>query len=208
MRILAAALALLVGGYQFLLYPAAQKELQNSENMVKRRLNRIAGRTRTTLQTDANPRALAHRNEKLDKELEKITPILDKLNAGFAPVEAGAEQQRLLLEISTLARQTGVELTSIGRGEAPKPGLSSSRPEHAGSVVDRRLGRPLLNISAHSDYWQLLEFLDGMKGLPYNVSVVRLAIRTRQAWVAEGGKGKQDKTIPPGALTLSLILAI
>ena len=204
-RVLVVGLAMLGGAYQFVIYPATHEGLQESERMVKRRLDRIAKRTKPAMQTEANPRVLASRVKRLDKQLEEVTVALDELKAGFAPVEPGTEQQRLLLEISTLARRSGVELVSIGRQDTPTTGVPVGG-SHV-PTVDRRLGRPLLKLSARSGYWELLDFLDGLEGLSYQVSVMRLAIRSHQ-WSGEERDREGSKTAPPGALNLTLTLVI
>jgi len=198
-----AVVALLMGGYGLLIYPATQKSLQYAENLVHRRLDRIEKRTRLEGEVTASPRALERQVEELDQELERLRTDLAKLGEAFAPVESGVKQQRLLLEISTLARQSGVEMLSLGRGNGIVADTSRGGPP-----VDRRLGRPLLTLSAHADYWQLLDFLDGLKALSYNVSVMRLGVRSRQLDATGPQKPGQEAALPPGALDLSLVLAI
>lgn len=211
LRILLVSLASLLAVYMLLIYPGTQKALQHAENMVNRQQDRIQKRTKSASQVQAemqvNPRVLARQLEKIDQELEQLTAELDELKAGFIPLEAGNEQRRLLLlELSTLARKTGVELLAVASGTGGAGGgVAKGAEALSATAVDRRLGRPVIKVSGRSGFWQLLDFLDGMENLSYQVAVVRLAIRSRHEQAGEGSK--KDSSTAPGALDLSLVLA-
>ncbi|MCG8428269.1 MAG: hypothetical protein MI754_13020 [Chromatiales bacterium] len=200
------SLAVLVAGYGLLIYPATQEDLLYSESMIKRRLDRIEKRTKLNVKNGGNPRSLAQQIKRVDETLNKLSAEVETVEAGFVPVDAIAEQQRLLLEVSTLARQAGVELLSVGRSTQVRRALADTQDQSAGGApVDRRLQRPLMKISARSNYWQLLDFLDGLKGLTFDVAVMQISAHSQQL---EDDGGEEDKALPPGALNISLLLAI
>jgi hypothetical protein len=205
MKLLVVLMALTLGAYGGLIYPVTQKGLADSEKMIKRRLNRIKTRTQIDVQTQDNPRALAKTLAEVDKDLAEIESQWAKVMQGFLSLEDSEAQHSLLLEISTLAQTSGVQVVRSGD-------LVSGSHLGAGGqgpLVDKRLGRPLLQMTARSNYWQLLSFLDGLSDLSYRVSVVHLVLTARYDENPKDEKAKQlAHNIQPGALDILLILSI
>jgi len=190
----------LLGLYGGLLYPLSYDELVNSENMLNRRKDRIARRTVLTTRTvDVNPRTLAVKMKKIENNFEQMSEEILKLEAGFAPIASSERRQSLLLEISTLVRKSGMELLAIAGKAAPQ------NSKDIATVVDHYLKRPLLKLTARCDYWELLDFLDGLKNLSANVAVMQIELHV-ESMEMEDDKKKQDS--PSDLLQVFMMLAI
>jgi len=199
-RVLFVALFLLIGVYGLIFYPAVNAQFEDSKSKLSRRMDRLAKRTVITVkEVSSNPRVLQKSIEKIDRELTRLEVELKELNAGFANATSSDERQRLILEIFTLAAKSGVVLDAIS---GKSTSLSSNR---ASAVVDSYWKRPIFKVSAISGYWELLKFLDGLKGLSKYVAVVNIDIQIRQS-VAVNNKKNAAK--PQGSLQILMTLAI
>ena len=199
-RVLFVALFLLIGVYGLIFYPAVNAQFEDSKSKLSRRMDRLAKRTVITVkEVSSNPRVLQKSIEKIDRELTRLEVELKELNAGFANATSSDERQRLILEIFTLAAKSGVVLDAIS---GKSTSLSSNR---ASAVVDSYWKRPIFKVSASSGYWELLKFLDGLKGLSKYVAVVNIDIQIRQS-VAVNNKKNAAK--PQGSLQILMTLAI
>ncbi len=204
LRLLLVAMALLAGAYGGLIYPVTQKGLSDAEQLVHRRMDRMKKRTKVTAQTQESPQTYAKKLTEAESALSLLQTQWDGARVGFVALEDRDAQQRLLLDISTLAEGSGIQVLKSGA-------LFSATPENAngqGPRVDIRLGRPLLQISARSNYWQLLAFLDGLPDLNHQVSVVQLAMTVRSEEKAKEEKGSDGSPISADSLDLIMILAI
>jgi hypothetical protein len=92
-----------------------------------------------------------------------------------------------------------VELLSVARkGGSAKGGMTSA-------TVDPTLGRPLLVVTANSQYAGLLDFLHGLKDLSFYTSVMNLKMYSRHL------KDDRNRSASPavsGELFVSLELSI
>lgn len=191
---------LLVGMYGLIFYPISHRKFEESKKMLSRRMDRIKKRAGADEKGDSgpDPQLVAIKIAKADARLKEITAVFGELDRGFAPVESADERQKLMLEIARLAERTGVQLSSVSRKGAP------GGKEMAIVPVDPVLGRPLLVVTADARFGQLLNFLDGLKRLPFHVSVMNLKIYSDPR---KGGRGG-DARGPEGALYVALEVAI
>ena len=158
--------------------------------MISRRQDRIAKRTKVeTKDLSANPQAVRRKIEEVDQQLVKINESFNELDSGFAPIESSDARQHLLLEITTLARRTGMNLLAISR-----KGLSTEDGMVA-APLDPTLGRPLLILTANSQYQQLIAFIKGLKDLSFYVSVMNMKLYSRQLENKKGRYPVADGTI-------------
>jgi hypothetical protein len=190
---------LVLGLYGSAVYPFTRKQFTEAKNLLHRRQDRIEKRTETDVKaTSANPQAVRRQIEETDKKLREIKENFNELDTGFAPLDSGDMRQQLLVEISTLARRTGVELQSVARkgleGKSGQELLDTGgrrvQPVAADSgqmAVDPSLGRPLLLVSAVGQYEPLLSFLRGLKELSFYVSPMQIRLYSRH--LKDGGKG-------------------
>lgn len=199
-RVLLVVAFLLIGAYGLVIYPATYNNLESSQSMLNRRKDRIAKRTQFTgKEAGANPRMLNSEIEILDKELVSLVIEIDAINDGWATVTSSVERQKLLLEIATLARDSGMDLQAMAAKEFSQSG------DDAPEIVDPYLLRPVIMLSARADYWQLRGFLNGLKELSGHVSVMHLALQFRQK-TAGGGKEKVDPKSGTLLITLELVI--
>jgi cell division protein FtsB len=199
-RVLFVALFLLIGGYGLVLFPAADAQFKGSQADLSRRMDRLAKRTVITVQeVSTNPRVLQKSIEKIDRELVFLKAEIKQLSSGFATATSSDERQRLILEIFTLAAKSGVVLDTIS---GKSTSLSSKRTS---AVVDSYWKRPLFKLSASAGYFELLKFLDGLKGLSKYVAVMNIDLQIRQR---EAVNNKKNAAKPQGPLQVLMTLAI
>lgn len=210
---------LVLGLYGMLVYPFTRKQFVESKNMLHRRQNRIETRTETdALTTSANPQAIRRQIEETDKKLREIKESFNELDTGFAPVDSSDMRQQLLLEISTLAQRTKVELVSVARkGAEGKSGQDllgagrQGRPVEADATpvsVDSTLGRPLLVVNAIGQYEPLLAFLHGLKELSFYVSPMQVRLYSRHLKDMGKGAGTAVSSLGPDDGSLNVFLEL
>lgn len=187
----------------------------------KDKLSRINNRISTQASIDpgvlnANPSSVKRQLEEVEKKLSSIKAEFNELDTGFVPADSSDLRQQLLVEISTLARRTGVELQTVARkgleGKSGPDLLNSNRHAQAADMdsgpaaVDTALGRPLLLVTAVGQYDRLLAFLHGLKELSFYVSPMQIRLRSNQ--LKEGGKGTVHEGSDDGTLNISLELSM
>jgi hypothetical protein len=192
----------LVGMYVGVFYQISHKKYKDSINMIHRRQDRIKKRADIgNLGGGPSPQALKQQIEKVNGELAALKEGLNELDSGFVPLDSTEMRQQLMLEISTLAERTGVELLSVARkGFSPEKVLGEL-------TVDPVLGRPLLEVKANTDFGRLLDFLHGLKDLSFYVAVMKLNVYSRHLQEGTDKRGNPVR-LPPGAITVSMELSI
>jgi hypothetical protein len=180
----------LVAMYGLVLFPVTHGKYQESKNMLHRRQDRIEKRAGSDDlgHGSINPQVVISKIKKVDEQLKEVTAAFDELDTGFAPVDSSDVRQQLMLEISTLAARTGVELLSVSRKETVRGNQRIIAP------VDPDLGRPLLVVTANARFGQLLDFLYGLKELSFYVSVMNLKVGALQT-KGDGGALERDLSV-------------
>lgn len=197
---------LVLGLYGRVLYPLTRNQFVESKSKISRIQDRIKKRADTeALTTSANPQTIKRQLEETEKKLQQIREGFNELDTGFAAVDSSDMRQQLLVEISTLAQRTGVELTSVARkgleGKSGSELLGSGRRgqqtegDTAPLAMDPELGRPLLLVSAVGQYQPLVTFLRGLKELSFYVSPMRLRLYARH--LKDAGKSAGLSLPPP-----------
>lgn len=207
-RLMIIGLAVVIAAYTFAVYPRTSKALLHSENMIKRRLDRIQKRTQITKETDANVLGLEKKLGDLKKDLEVVRVRLNENMQGFAPTDSATVQQRLRLEISTLARRSGLQVVQAAVVDSKDtPGAGAvNRPGRPSLGMRNAYGRPLYELNAETTYWSLVRFLDELKRLTYHVTVVNLDVS-----VLGGGAAPTGKELPPlpsGQIKVNMVLTL
>lgn len=215
---------LVLGLYGLTIYPFTRKQFVESKSMLHRRQDRIEKRAETdALNTGANPQTIKRQLEETEKKLQELKEGFNELDTGFAAVDSSDMRQQLLVEISTLAQRTGVELVSVARkgleGKSGSELLGSGRAgqpvqaDNGPAALDPELGRPLLLLSAVGQYQPLLSFLSGLKELSFYVSPMRVRLYARH--LKDAGKNAGLSMVPPpvgaeddGALNVFLELSM
>lgn len=200
LRAQAIVASLLLGIYAPFFFVSKGK-LAESEKKIHRRADRIKKRAATpdSLAGGPAPQAIVKQIQEVDAKLTGIRASFDELDTGFAPVESIEMRQQLMLEISTLAERTGVEILSVARkGFSPEKELGLP-------VVDPLLGRPLLEVTANADFRRLLEFLHGLRDLSFYVAVMNLKVHSRHL---QQERRPASGYLSPGAISVSFELSI
>lgn len=163
---LAASTLLLAGLYTLLVYPATDGALRHSENMINRKMNRIELRRQQINDNLPNVAGLESNLRTLQKTHATLSAELEGIRARFAPEDADSEQT-LLLDISALAQRSGLAISSQGNlvGNASSSQRNNSRSAPP-KLRDPETNRPIIKLSARGGYWEVLDFLDGLKRLP------------------------------------------
>ncbi len=201
-KIHVACYALIIACYSMVYVATTHKPYFEAKKMLHRKLDRIERRSKgINLDTGVNARAVARKIEETEREIAELAGTVSSLGAGFAPLDSPDIQQQLMLELSTLAERTGVEVLSIGR----KEGFQAGNGREVAAPVDRELGRPLLVITANTEFMPLLAFLEGLRKLPFHVSVMSIKIYSRHI----NNRGADKNThLPPGAIFTRLEVSI
>lgn len=181
-QIMVIVIALVLTGYG-VYYAKLDKEISHAQSMVNRAKNRIKSKFGGgAVDTKENPQRLKKRLDSLTASLTEKKQRLSDLEKTLAPVDSMLVMQSMRLEITRLAESSGMYVksmqgarsTGFSRGQAIAPDekfvADQSRNEYE---------RPLLNLQVLSDYAGLLAFLDGLSGLKYNVSPVKLTLSAR-----------------------------
>ena len=181
---------ILLGAYGAGLYPFTHRGLFESSKSIHRIKDRLEKRAKVdTKSMNANPQVVQRKIDEVDRRLAEVNQSFNELDTGFAPVESAEVRQQLLLEITTLADRTGVTLLAVSR-----KGLSTEDGMVA-APLDATVGRPLLVLTANSQFRQLVEFLKGLKDLSFYVSVMNMKLYSRQLEEQKGRLPLADGTI-------------
>ncbi|WP_309400850.1 hypothetical protein [Cerasicoccus maritimus] len=157
-------------------YLGTSKKLFESERMLNRRADRIEKRTGLEGIDATGPtiRTIQKRIAEADTKLHTVNEKYTAMSAGFASLESTEEQHQLMLEISTLAERTGVNVISVAReGSVIRNGQPGQIP------VDRELGRPVIEVTARAQFYALLNFLHELDALTYHAAVVNLKLYSK-----------------------------
>lgn len=191
------AIFLIIAIYALIYLLSTSGNYFESKKLLSRKQDRIEKRTKIgdLAGGGLNPKIVAKQIAKIDKEIEALSGTFDELDTGFAPIDSAETQQQLMLEISTLAKRTGVDLLSVARKGFRVDEDITFAP------LDKELGRPLLVITANAEYVPLLEFLRGLKDLSFYVSVMNFKVYSRHL---KNDRHRRNEDIPAGSLYTSL----
>jgi len=189
---------LMLGLYGLLFYPLAKKKLDRAEQMLHRRQDRIEKRANidNLSSKGLNPKVIQKKIDKAKETLKTLRQDFDELDTGFAPLDSADVKRQLMLEISTLADRTRVNLVSVAQ-----KGVSLT-DEGTSVYLDPQVKRPLLNIKAQARFWDLVDFLNELKELSFYVSVMNLKL------YADPPRGHSEDKLPGGILYIFLQMSM
>ena len=184
---------LMLGMYSLIFYQA-RKKLDYAEKMLHRRQDRIEKRANIDKIGNnlLNPKTIEKKIKEAEQELKDLTSDFDELDTGFAPLDSSDVKRQLMLEISTLADRTSINLLSVSQKGVSLKGGSDS------AYLDPEIKRPLLDVRAHARFWNLIDFFNGLKELSFHVSVMNLKLYSDPP-----RRNSRDK-LPKGVLYVSL----
>ncbi|PIE68526.1 MAG: hypothetical protein CSA21_07035 [Deltaproteobacteria bacterium] len=193
--------ALILACYSMVYVATTHKPYFEAKKLLHRKLNRIETRSKgINLDTGINANTAARKIKETEKKIAEISGGVNSLDGSFAPLDSPDVQQQLLLKLSTLAERTGVELLSVSR-----KGFQAENGEEIIAPLDRELGRPLLIVTANTEFMPLLDFLEGLKKFPFYVSVMNLKVYSRHL---NDSRIRRSTYLPPGAMYARLEMSI
>lgn len=166
-------------------YFKTNAKLQHNKNMVNRIKDRISKRTAGAElgQDIPNSRVVENRQKKIEEKIAILHTKLNNTGVKFAPIDSAEDRQALKVEFSTLAEKVDLELLSVSRR-----GASVSGEDDAKLVLDKSTHRPLVDVEARAGYVELLNFLDGLETLSYQVAVMNIRIYAQKERQGRAGR--------------------
>ena len=203
-RITILFLATLIALYFGLRYPPLNADLTHQSNMVDRKINRIELRKEVVPRPAVSANKLRTQLAELDGEIVELRGRLAALDGVFASIDSNVELQALWLDVSALARQSGLDVLNMqGYGSAGSGGSPITSAEALQQETNNRYKRPLVTLSANGSFPQIMAFLRALKTLRHNVAVVRLGLQAKNTQPA-----KEEDVSPAQPLSISLVLAM
>ncbi len=204
LRWLVVSVMLMLGLYILLLYPQTSKGLNDSQNMVNRREDRIRKRAGGKAGLIENTTGVRQEFDSLTRSIKRLQEEKAQLQPRFLPADDALAEQALRLDLATLAERSG--LLILNQGALRGPGRSSDDDNAAPAArKDRDSLRQLMRFNVYGSYWQLTDFLDSLKQLDYVVSPLSIEV---VAQTLSGKKGSTKSDLPPGLLDIKLILSL
>ena len=164
-------------GYVSLRYTPAARAYQNVLDRIETTQQKLK-KTKVPVIDDLPPvESLQARLGELQQQTEAAETQTRQWNDRLVPADDPGSVQQLMLEISALARQTGVRIQE--NTPMAKTAIEESPDKvlrEMGSKQQR--GRPIQRIGLLSSYAGLRAFIEGLVALPWHVAIVRLEIET------------------------------
>jgi len=164
---------IIVIGYVFLAYAPLRTDLQTTENMINRRINRTEARATAAPPPEVSVRTLERDLALRSAELAEVRAAIDLAAPRFASLQAVDEVKALRLEVAAVADFIGVTLRKFGD-------LKETRGENAVDVLmeetRNRYKRPVFHLEAEAEFTRLYAFLERLSQLSKSVSVIRMEI--------------------------------
>ena len=202
LRWLAVSVLTVLGLYSLLIYPSLNKDVTHAENMVNRKLDRLEKRAKLPEETKLSSNSLSAELKKLNTKEKQLSSDMASLNERFSSPDDDSAHQSLLLEISTLAQNTGLSILQQGSTATNK---NVNTPV---KLVDRTTGRPLLQVKAQGSYWQLVDFIQGLQQLNHVSTVLGLDLMAAVAQEQAKEVNDAAAALPPGQLKIALTLTL
>ncbi|MBL4613219.1 MAG: hypothetical protein JKY91_05690 [Emcibacter sp.] len=198
---------IVLAGYFGLRYPVINKDMKHQESMANRRADRLAKRVVKIDDPKISTVRLGRQLVALDKSIQDKGTRLDVISRRFASLEDVKQIQELKLELSQLAERSGVYITSIGGNKfvTRENDRSVGNKDSQQLLKDQsrnRYERPLTTMKSRTTYVGLMNFLEGLGTLSYNLTVVRLEISV------DFDEKKQELQSGTQPLEVSMLLAL
>jgi len=199
-------------GYFYLRFRPVSKKIKqvkgaNTSNQKKLKSFKLAKEPRT------NNDRLKSQLKQLEEEVEQGKNKIRNLEKQFASLDSLESLQQLKVEISSLARLSGVLITenipydsnrSAGAGfRRPSKAMSAMEPNSMNLLMvlkmNKEFTRPLRKITVRTSFYDLLSFIRGLKELSWNVTIAQFALETLEQPEARQG---------PQLIEAKLVLAL
>jgi len=170
-------MAVVLGGYGAY-FISLNKDIKHAENMMNRSKNRMAAKYKNIKEPKQNPAVIKKKLDILAADLQQKSDRLAGLEESLMPLDSMTHVQQMRLSISQLAERSGMVIRKMeGRIDRRMSDVESEPGEEfLRAQLNNRYQRPLINLTSTVDFRGLLAFLDGLQGLDYNVSPVKINI--------------------------------
>ncbi|GAB6071122.1 hypothetical protein JCM30760_22190 [Thiomicrorhabdus hydrogeniphila] len=148
------------------------KALEFSENMVSRAENRLELKEKSIPKM---PEAAGTYLKKIDEQTKKENELeleYNQISTLFMPLDNVQSYQALRLSISSLAEENHVRIESVNEVNKGAQTVAGN----AKFLISKKWGRPLLKYHLHLRYFDLLNFIDELDSLDFQVSVVNIEV--------------------------------
>jgi len=156
------------------------KNVDHAKSMLDRRINRIEVRTTSTAEPIGNLGAMERSLKNLIVQVEKAEKNYSRLQKRFLPLNSSSLRQNLKTEIAEKAAQYGMRVKRFEDGARPENDDVVPSWELELQEVNNRYSRPLMLFETKTTFIRLIQFLDSLKSLSYQVSPVK--ILKLEAW--------------------------
>lgn len=163
--------------YGLLVYPWSNQRLVQTENLVKRRLNRIENRVTQVPEPKYSINRIQQQLKSADQQIEILEQELKQLDARFAPLEQPESINNLQLQMTTLAQQHGVFVQEMGGNLKHAAKDYMHAVEWLAAEADNPWGRPMVRMQARAEFGSLLRWSQALDQLPYEVTITRLQVQ-------------------------------
>lgn len=150
-------------------------ELTHAENMVSRAENRLQLKEDSIPEAPPSAGKLVKEIERQTERQKELTYDHDQISSIFMPLDQVQAYQSLRLSISDLAESNRVRIESVNEVNQGRVTLDANG-EPGKFVLSKKWGRPLLQYSLNLRYIDLLNFLEGLETLEFQVSPVHVEI--------------------------------
>lgn len=190
--LMVAGLVVLIIGYLFLRYLPQQQAIAAIESGAESAEREYEEKQKELNEAVASPKAVVDEEtlqgevDALRRELEQQQARLSELRLKTAPVDDAESLQQLKLEIAMLAKRAGVHVLESRplEPEATRSSASAEDDEPAAAagpflpadLIREATGGRLHTMTVESSFPALREFLDGLRRLPWRVTVLSFDI--------------------------------
>ncbi|MEM7270505.1 MAG: hypothetical protein AAF401_14795, partial [Pseudomonadota bacterium] len=165
---------LILGAYVFVVYAPQRTEIQRTEGLINRRLNRIETRAVAAEPPSESTKELKVQMEDLAARRDAVLANLAKRQERFASLARVDDIKQLRLEISSLAESHGLRVLRFG--EIQNSDLADTEALLQ-AEAETEYARPLMSLEVEGGFIQIQDFILGLRSLTKSASIARFAIQ-------------------------------
>jgi len=170
-------IALLITLYFGAIYPFLMSNIEEQSDKIRSYNKSIASYRKDTPRVTENATVLQGEMQALNKRLEDVQTQLQALPLNLVEPRSIEALNRLRTAIVQLAQHSELEVANMFDGnELGSQRIRPSDETLAEGGIDGYYKRPLMTLEVRGSYWGLLNFVEQLPLLEYNVSVVRLTV--------------------------------
>lgn len=186
--------------WMFAIYAPMRTQIQFTESMISRQLNRIETRATAPEPPKVSMKKLQEQLDAAVAERDALTQRLTGAEARFVSLETVEGIRQLRFDIASIAESTGLDVKNFGA--VSEDGTISDGIEALNAQIRAPWGRPVLAFAATGSFGQMRAFIARLGMMKQSAAVVRLVIKAPDfAAIAEHPE-------TAGLLSISMDLAL